>query len=214
MLAYAPRAHRSFSPCSFALVAALHVGVFAAVMMAKTDYAPWVPQPPTDIFNVPLPDPPPPPPPPTDTKIRPAPELGATQTIVKVPTAGPIFETLPTPADIFVDPLPPIDIGPPPGQSLGQVRIAASLRTSGADLRPPYPASKVRSGEEATLRLRLSIDERGRVTAVAPVGNVDPDFFRAAERHIMKVWRYSPANEGGRKVASTTVVTLSFKLTD
>ena len=65
--------------------------------------------------------------------------------------------------------------------------------------------------KEAVLRLRLSIDERGRVVAVEPVGKAEPAFLAAARRHIL-AWRYAPATEGGRAIASTTVVTLEFKL--
>ena len=65
---------------------------------------------------------------------------------------------------------------------------------------------------EAVLRLRLAIDERGRVAAVEPVGRADPVFLAAARRHILKAWRYRPAMDGDRAVASSTVVTLKFEL--
>ena len=79
-------------------------------------------------------------------------------------------------------------------------------------LRPPYPQSKLRNEEEATLRLRLSIDPHGRVVAVEPVGAADPEFLAAARRHIIRAWRYKPATEDGIAVSSTTVISLSFRL--
>jgi periplasmic protein TonB len=66
--------------------------------------------------------------------------------------------------------------------------------------------------EEAVLRLRLSIDERGRVVAVEPLGRADPAFLAAARRHILRAWRYQPAMEGDRAIASSTVITLKFEL--
>ena len=81
-------------------------------------------------------------------------------------------------------------------------------------LKPPYPLDKIRSEEEATLRLRLTIDTRGRVTAVEPVGAADPSFLEAARRHILRAWRYKPATEDGVAVPSTTVISLSFRLED
>ncbi|HVL78018.1 MAG TPA: energy transducer TonB, partial [Sphingomicrobium sp.] len=63
-------------------------------------------------------------------------------------------------------------------------------------------------------RLRLAIDERGRVTSVEPVGSADPAFLEAARRHILARWRYRPATEDGRAVASSTVVSLRFELND
>jgi protein TonB len=106
-----------------------------------------------------------------------------------------------------IEPLPKADPLPPP-----PVKTSARLMTSGADLRPPYPASKIASGEEALLRLRLSIDERGRVVAVEPVGSADRAFLEAARRHLLARWRYKPASEGGRSVATSTVITLRFQL--
>jgi protein TonB len=50
------------------------------------------------------------------------------------------------------------------------------------------------------------------VTSVTPVGSADPTFLDAARRHILRHWRYQPATEGGEAVASTVVITLSFKL--
>jgi len=77
---------------------------------------------------------------------------------------------------------------------------------------PPYPSSKLITEEEASLTLRLTIDERGRVIAVEPVGRADPVFLAAARRHLLARWRYKPASEDGRAIASTAVITLRFQL--
>jgi protein TonB len=79
-------------------------------------------------------------------------------------------------------------------------------------LRPPYPDDKRRLEEEAVLRLRLAIDERGRVVAVEPVGSADRSFLEAARRHLIAHWRYKPATDDGRAVRSSTVITLRFEL--
>ena len=86
--------------------------------------------------------------------------------------------------------------------------------TPASDLRPPYPQSKLLAGEQATLTLRLTVDERGRVVAVDPVGRADSVFVAAARRHLLARWRYKPALENGRAVTSTVVVTLRFQLDD
>ena len=70
----------------------------------------------------------------------------------------------------------------------------------------------MRGCREAVLRLRLTIDDRGRVTAVEPVGRADPVFLAAARRHLLAHWRYKPASENGRPAASSTVITLRFQL--
>jgi protein TonB len=79
-------------------------------------------------------------------------------------------------------------------------------------LKPPYPQSKLLTGEEAELTLRLGIDSSGRVVSVEPVGRADRVFLEAARRHLMGHWRYKPATEGGRAVATSTVITLRFQL--
>ena len=94
------------------------------------------------------------------------------------------------------------------------VRIAARIATPDSALKPPYPLDKRRAEEEATLRLKLSIDTRGRVTAVEPIGAADPSFLEAARRHIIRAWRYTPATEDGVAMPSSTVINLSFRLED
>ena len=62
------------------------------------------------------------------------------------------------------------------------------------------------------LTLRLSIDERGRVIGVEPVGRADRAFVEAARRHMMAHWRYAPASEDGRAIRSSVTVTMRFML--
>jgi len=86
------------------------------------------------------------------------------------------------------------------------------LLTPASDLKPPYPESKLLNEEEAALRLRLTIDDHGRVVAVDPVGSADAVFLAAARRHLMAHWRYKPATQDGQAIASTIVITLRFQL--
>jgi protein TonB len=99
------------------------------------------------------------------------------------------------------DPVPPVP-----------VRTGAQLVTPATDLKPPYPQSKLMTGEEAELTLRLGIDSSGRVVSVEPVGRADRVFLEAARRHLMGHWRYKPATEGGHAIATSTVITLRFQL--
>lgn len=211
MLAYAPRPERRrLHPTTLALIVGAHAVAILAVMSAKMEVTRQR-TPPTVVEMIKLPPVPEP---------KALPEPRASQPDNKAWTAPqPLIEPLPLPGPL-IEPLLPPDPGPlvgngvepvpPPPRPL--VRTGPRFATPDADVRPPYPESKRVKDEEATLRLRLSIDERGRVVAVEPVGKADPAFLAAARRHILRAWRYQPAMEGDRAIASGTVITLKFEL--
>ena len=219
MLAYAasrPRvAERISNPNAMLAIIAAHVALAALVMSAKLELPPRPTFTRTVIDFIPLPKEPPPKP--ITTKL-PQPPLPA-------PTPHPrqSDETQPTPPT--GDPIPlPRDSGTSPGSGPGpQVDVrpnpiplpaptGARLLTPPSELKPPYPPSKLLTEQEAVLKLRLTIDASGRVIAVDPVEAADRVFLEAARRHIMAHWRYRPATEGGRAVATSTVITLEFRL--
>lgn len=213
MLAYAPRSNQPrLSPTTLALIIAGHAAALALVMTAKSTEMFKTPFTRTEVTFV---EPPrtPPPEPQDQTAARPSES--------HITTVDPIVPPLPGPGPI-ADPTPqPI---PQPGTVIGtgtaptppldppMIRTGPRLATAADALRPPYPASKRESGDEANLRLKLTIDERGRVIAVDPVGRVDPTFFETARRHILHAWRYQPAMEGSKAVPSVTTITLRFEL--
>jgi len=130
---------------------------------------------------------------------------------------------IPTEPDVTADPDPtpafPLPTGPvgpvvDPLPSQPVPATPAVLLTGLGELRPPYPAAKLASGEEAVLKLRLTVDQGGRVVAVEPIGRADRTFLEAARRHIIAHWRYRPASRDGHDVMATLVVTLRFQLDD
>ena len=198
-------------PRTLFLILAGHTAAIAAVMMAEGYVPDPLLDPPTVIDFIDPAKPPPENPPPRQpshpSKIDtptillpiPAPDLpgvDTTPTPLPLPDPGPAIGPG---TDTHVTPTPPVRVGP-------------RFLTRESDVKPPYPPSKLREGEETTLKLRLSIDERGRVTAVDPVGSADPVFLAAARKHLMARWRYQPATEDGRAVATTTTITLRFEL--
>lgn len=219
MLAYAvnaPRfADRRKSPKALLLIVGAHAVALAVLMTAKMEFIPIKP----DGIDVTFVDPIKPPPDPTPQPPKPEADTRTTQTVIEqirpiVPLdqSGPIVQDPP-------ENLPPL--GPLAGTGMTivpeqvihrPVRVAARFNTPEWALKPPYPLEKRNAEQEATLRLRLSIDDRGRVIAVEPLGNVDPVFLAAARKHLIAKWRYRPATEDGRPVHSSTVVTLRFEL--
>jgi periplasmic protein TonB len=218
MLAYAANrpvpGKRQSSPNALLIVISVHVALLALVMSAKMDLPQRIKNQPTIVEFFPRPAPPQP--------VRPSPaprpqnsvRLANPQRDVPLPpTADQPMDTGPTTIDSVpvggggaaVIPIIPKPLVTP-------VHHDPRLLTPPTELKPPYPLSKLLSEEEATLRLRLTIDENGRVAAVDPVGRADPVFLDAARRHLMAHWRYQPASENGRAIASAMVITLKFQL--
>ena len=219
MLAYAAHrrtlAQRRSAPNAMLVIIAVHVAGIAVLMSARMDIPLISRIPPTIVDLIPL-EPPPPSPAPApperqqpQTLVPPQPRVPTPPldspmmepTPVPLPDLGEIIKPLPNPGP-RAEPVPP---APP-------VRLAAKLITPASRLKPPYPTSKLASGEEATLRLRLTIDALGRVTAVEAMGPADGAFLAAARKHLIANWRYRPATEDGRALATTKVITLRFQL--
>ena len=218
MLAYAPRpTGRAGSPRTLLLVAGGHAVALALLLTARSDYVQDKVFDPTDVVFVPTKPPPSPPPPepaspttPTRSTIDTPPVIIPTPALPSEPIAsGPPVTSI---DPVIGNTVEPTIVPDPPKPAI--VRRAARFATPADLVRPPYPVTKQRLGEEASLRLSLAIDPRGRVTAVMPVGSADPAFLNAARRHILRHWRYQPASEGGEAVASSIVITLSFRLED
>jgi periplasmic protein TonB len=219
MLAYAPRRDvQPVRPGLFALIVLGHVAVIGGVMATKMVIE-RIDDPPITITPIRENDPPPPVP---EPRIEPKPTPQPNDP--PVTQAPPIVET-PVPAGpTFHDPPQPPSPGPLVGPGTGGgtivpadpplVRKGPRLATAEEYLRPPYPESMRSSERGAVIALTLSIDERGRVVAVAPIGAVEPEFLKAARSHILKRWRYRPATENGRPVPSTLTVRLKFEIGD
>jgi protein TonB len=221
MLAYAAEtrpAGRAGSPKALTLILAGHAILISAVMTAKMDLVPVDPFSRTDLINIPI-EPPPPPEP--ATKVEPEARQAITQERFIEPERTIVDMNATIPSTAFDqgqldDIISVIGSGPTtiPLDPPKPVRIAARFTTPDSMLKPPYPLDKRRAEEEAMLRLKLSIDARGRVVAVEPVGPADASFLEAARRHIVRAWRYRPAMEDGVAAPSSTAINLSFRLED
>ena len=216
MTVYAPTPgfvdHRPH-PRTLVLIIAGHAALIAAVMAAKMDLPQRIFDPPTVITLIPEPESPPPEP---QVIQQPATQPLPHEPIHQVQTPIPNQDVIQTTEVLNDLPLGPVVEPQGSGaQPLPEpVRTGPRFATPASELHPPYPESKRRLEEEAVLKLRLSINDRGRITAVEPVGKADPAFLESARRHIIAHWRYKPAMEGDRAVASSTVISLRFELDD
>jgi protein TonB len=224
MLAYAPErraigAGRN-SRNTLMLVVVGHIALVAVALTTKMTIDRVIDEPPLIVDTIKPEDPPKPEPKPNTepaTQSHAVSRLDTEQPII--PVDIPLERVLVEPGDSGptdvavgprIEPLPPAEVQP----AHVPVRAGPVLRTSDANLRPPYPTDKLRAEEEATLRLKLTIDDKGRVVAVDPVGKADPSFLEAARRHLIRSWRYKPATVDGVATGTTMVISLSFRLED
>lgn len=215
MTTYAPipaYADHKADPRVLLLVVAGHAALIGAVMAAKSNLPQRLVPRPITVQLIPERQPPPP-----TTRPQPhvqhpqsqmpvghpQPLVAAQKSIRQQVDTSPVLDLTP-PSEPIPLPLPPPQAQPP--------RTGPRFATPASDLKPPYPQQKLLSGEEAVLRLKLTIDAEGRVIGVDPVGYADAAFLAAARKHILAHWRYQPATQGGRPAPSSTVITLRFQL--
>src|SRR5438309_9737470 len=206
MLAYAASrpvaVDRRPHPSTMLMIIGVHVAVIAAVMSAKMDLPHRIFDPPPKVFWVPNPKVPPPNPVHTSTRTQPTNSWIDHSRVQQIATDPQVVT-----GTTKLDPDPGRDALVIPEVKQPPIRVAVStgaqLLTPSSELKPPYPASKLLTEEEAVLKLRLTIDEHGRVVAVDPVGRADPAFLEAARRHLLAHWRYKPAMDDGRAVTSS-----------
>ena len=207
---------KSASPTRFALVAAGHAAVLAAVMFAAGPEFTRIVRAPTDIFYVPpvkQPDPPPPPRP--DTQQRPVQRpIFTPPQQVELPPRTPIGvqttgETRPPEITQTTVTLPPRDPPIQPVRRDAQVdpRYASALQ-------PQYPAAEQRAGRTGTVVIEVTIGTDGRVRSARRVSATSDLFWAAAERQALTRWRFRPATVDGRPVESSRTMTIHFRIED
>lgn len=207
------RARTTYTPQQRAVGLAFAVAMEAAIVYALLMTLGYV-EPPTipgriQVVNVaPLPDDPkvplPPPqtfdPPLVETIITPVVEL--TYTPPTPPTAISVPPALPVPAvpRVVSPPTPPVVFTP--------ARAIAASHTI-----PEYPFVSRRLREQGTLRLKLTVDEKGLVTEAVVVNSSGFERLdEAAVKWVKAQWRYTPAMQGTKPVASMAEAIVEFKL--
>jgi protein TonB len=117
---------------------------------------------------------------------------------------------------VFDEPSPidtPAPPPAPPAPPAPPTNIGSSVDPSSRANNPPnYPREALRQGIEGTVVLLISIDAQGNVLDIkversSRNRDMDREAVQAARR-----WRFNPAVENGRPVASTVRVPVDFTL--
>jgi protein TonB len=194
-----------------AFAVTMEAAIIYALLVAL-GYAPAPPPIPGDLIvvNVPPPSkidntPPPPaqtfdPPPvvvvPPEITLIYAPPVPTTTISLPPPLPAPTVPPRVTPQP----PTPPVVFTP--------ARAIAASHTT-----PEYPFISRRLREQGTLRLKLTIDEKGSVTGAVVVNS--SGFQRldeAAVNWVKSHWRYTPAMQGNKPVSSMVDAIVEFRL--
>ena len=94
-------------------------------------------------------------------------------------------------------------------------RQAARYSAPGLKIRPPrYPRKARRLGLEGRVILRVQVDENGKATSVMIAQSSGHDILDRAARKAIGRWRFMPAEQRGRSLASTIEIPVSFRLED
>ncbi|SCK16274.1 energy transducer TonB [Vogesella sp. LIG4] len=90
----------------------------------------------------------------------------------------------------------------------GETRALRKLSVS----RPDYPPLARQLGQEGTVWLRLTVNEQGRVTAVALLHSSGFVRLDKAAEDAVRQWRFSPQLEAGKAVVADTEQPVRFSL--
>ena len=112
--------------------------------------------------------------------------------------------------------------GPTPAEPVAPPAVRAEETTSFVEAhsliaqneRPEYPREAIRRGWSGTVRLRLSIDASGAVTAVELLSSSRHGLLDRAAIRAARTWRFAPARLDGAAVASVKDLPVEFRLLD
>lgn len=125
---------------------------------------------------------------------RPVPPPVAAPSPTNVPTQGPVADGSQQNA------LPASALAP------GRIPVAISKPA------PNYPSDALRNGETGKVVVRIEVGADGEPTAVSIVARSGSRSLDRAAVQAAKRWRFRPAQENGRAVASAVEVPMAFAL--
>ena len=125
---------------------------------------------------------------------RPAPPPVAAPSPAAAPVQGPVADGSPQTTS------PTAPLAP------GSVPVAISRPA------PRYPSDALRNGESGTVLVRIEVGADGEPTAVSVVARSGSRSLDRAAVQAAKRWRFRPAQQNGRAVASAVEVPIEFAL--
>lgn len=198
------------------VVGGLHVGGFAALLLAKPALEPVEPM----LMQVMMIAEAPvmkiaPPPPPEPVQPKPRPRLMATAKPTPSAIVTPPPDAEPLTEAVSEDPMPPVPLADPAAESAPEPVIVPPDFVAAYLNNPPpvypYAAKQRRETGEVRLRVRVLADgTAGDVKIEKSSGSASLD--QAARDVVFKRWRFVPARRGEVAVEAWVIVPLVFEL--
>lgn len=209
------------------LVVAIHVALLYAAVSYKLIPPPQetltlmvnLIKPPPPPKEEPPPPEPPKPPPPKEVKLikkqkpielpKPAPVLVAEAPVIAPtePVAPP-----PPPEPIKEAPAPEPVVEAPPPKPAAPAQITGDMLECSQKSQPNYPPASRRMGEQGSVKLRLELDETGRITSAKVVESSGHTRLDNAGLATVKNWRCQAATRDGQPVRAVALQTFDFIL--
>ncbi|MGI8931312.1 MAG: energy transducer TonB [Sphingomicrobium sp.] len=168
-----------------------------------------------DVEDEPPPPEEKPPPPPEDTP--PPPQVAAPPPLVRTNLAPPPIQTIqtlnPTPPITYTTPpAPPAPPAPPPPRVSQAARAKGNLPSLFST--DDYPQSAIRSEEQGTTAVRLTISSDGRVSDCSVTSSSGSTSLDSATCNILKRRaRFTPAkDQNGQAISDTTSTRIRWEL--
>jgi protein TonB len=98
-------------------------------------------------------------------------------------------------------------------RSTGPETLAGQLELQCPERHPPrYPPTSRREREQGEVRMKVEIDELGRIESVSVVGSSGSPRLDDAAREAIQSWRCQPAERNGKPVRAVALQTMEFVL--
>lgn len=138
---------------------------------------------------------------PAPVLVAEAPVVSAAEPVAPSPPPQPIIET------------PPAPVVEEPAKPAQPVVMTSELSLACPDRSPPnYPAISRRLGEQGQVKLKVELDETGRVTSARVVESSGHKRLDDAGLAAVKSWRCNPATRDGKPVRAVALQPLDFIL--
>ncbi len=99
-----------------------------------------------------------------------------------------------------------------PGVGVGGHYSAGNPGGVKAAIPPMYPPTALMSKTEGWVKVQISVNEFGTVSAVSVIDAEPARVFNAAAKKAVRKWKFYPKTSGGKAMSFVAIQTIEFKI--